>query len=110
VAPEPHAGNPELETARRAAMHALEIRDEADILAGMSRGELEALVAEGQRAQAAAPRDVSARLRATGQASSDTWGQAAAARGRQAGGGVGRRALAASLRPSMPGWTWPGLA
>jgi conjugative relaxase-like TrwC/TraI family protein len=80
VAYEPHAGNPELETARRAAMHALEIRDEADILAGMSRGELEALVAEGQRAKAAAPPDVTARLRTTGQAASDTWAQAAAAR------------------------------
>lgn len=80
VAAEPHAGNPELETARRAAIHALEIRDEAEILAGMSRGQLEAAVAEGDRAVAAAPADVSARLRHTGQASADTWAQAAAAR------------------------------
>ncbi len=80
VAVEPHAGNPELETARRASLYALEIRDEAEVMAGMSRGELEALVSEGDRARAAAPADASERLRLTGQAQADTWAQAAQAR------------------------------
>ena len=41
AAPLPHRGNPELETMRKAVLAALEIRDEAEILRGLDRGELE---------------------------------------------------------------------
>ena len=75
IAPDPHEGNPELETARRATMTALEIRDEAQYLRGLSRAQLEAKVAEGDRIMAAAPPDVSDELRRTGQAKADAWGQ-----------------------------------
>ena len=63
VSPDPHLANPELENLRGAAIRALEIRDEVDIIRGMSRGELEAQVLEGERAQASAPLDVSGQLR-----------------------------------------------
>ena len=43
----------------------------------MSRGELEARVLEGERAQAAAPQDVSGQLRLTAQAEADAWQQSA---------------------------------
>ena len=59
VSPEPHRGNPELENMRQATITALEIRDEAAILRGLNRGELEARVLAGERAQASAPPDVS---------------------------------------------------
>ncbi len=75
IAPDPHEGNPELETARRATMTALEIRDEAQYLRGLSRAQLEAKVADGDRIMAAAPPDVSDELRRTGQAKADAWGQ-----------------------------------
>jgi hypothetical protein len=42
VSLEPHRGNPELEAMRKAVLTALEIRDEANILSGLDRGELEA--------------------------------------------------------------------
>ena len=77
VSPEPHRGNPELETMRKAVFAALEIRDEADILGGLDRGELEARALQGQRAQAAAPPNVSSQLRLTAQAEADTHQQAA---------------------------------
>lgn len=79
VAMEPHSGNPELETWRKAAMHALEIRDDAERMASMSLGELEAAIAEGDRAVAAAPPDVTSELRLTEQARTDAWAQAAVA-------------------------------
>jgi conjugative relaxase-like TrwC/TraI family protein len=75
IAPDPHEGNPELETARRTTMRALEIRDESEYLRGLSRGELEARVAAGERAMAAVPPDVSAERRAAGQARQDAWAQ-----------------------------------
>ena len=43
----------------------------------MSRGELEAQVLEGDRAQATAPRDTSSQLRMTSQAEADAWQQSA---------------------------------
>ena len=68
---EGHKGNPELEAMRHDAISALQIRDEQADLAGMNRGQLEAKVIAGARARAAAPRDVSAELRATAQAETD---------------------------------------
>ena len=82
VAPTPHRGNPELEAMRKAVLVALEIRDEADILRGLDRGELEARVLQGQRARAGAPPDVSTRLRLAAQAEADAWQQAADAQTR----------------------------
>ena len=64
VSLEPHRGNPELENMRKAVFTALEIRDEAEILRGLHRGELEAQVLAGERAQASAPPDVSGTLAA----------------------------------------------
>ena len=82
VAPMPHRGNPELEAMRKAVLVALEIRNEADILRGLDRGELEARAFQGQRVRAAAPPDVSTRLRLAAQAEADAWQQAAGARTR----------------------------
>jgi hypothetical protein len=67
----PHRGNPELEAMRKAVFTALEIRDEADIIRGLDRGELEACALQGERARAAAPPDVSRQLRLTAQAEAD---------------------------------------
>ena len=61
---EGHKGSPELEAMRRDTVRMLEIRSEEYDLAQMSRGELQARVLAGVRVQAAAPRDVSAELRA----------------------------------------------
>ena len=80
VSLEPHRGNPELEAMRRAVFAALEIRDEADIIRGLDRGELEAHALQGQRVHAAAPADVSRQLRLTAQAEADAHQQAADAR------------------------------
>ena len=80
ISPEPHRGNPELEAMRKAVFAALEIRDEADITRGLDRGELDARALQGQRAQAAAPPDVSSQLRLTAQAEADALQQSADAR------------------------------
>jgi len=64
---------------RQAAIRALEIRDEADIMRGLTHGELEARVLDVERAWANAPPEVSAQLRLTAQAEADTWQQAAEA-------------------------------
>ena len=48
----PHRGHPELEDMRIAAIRALEIRDEAAIICGMSRGAVEARALEAERSQA----------------------------------------------------------
>ena len=80
VAPEPHRGNPELEAMRKTVLAALEIRDEADIIRHLDRGELEARALHGQRARAAAPPEVSHQLRLTAQAEADAHRQAADAR------------------------------
>jgi conjugative relaxase-like TrwC/TraI family protein len=77
VSPMPHRGNPELEAMRTAVLAALEIRDEAGIIRGMTRGELEARALQGQRARAAAPPDVSRQLWLTAQAEADAHRQAA---------------------------------
>ena len=75
VALEAHRDRPELEAMRREVIMALEIRDEAEILRGMTRGDLEARVLEGERAMANAPQDVSLELRNTAQAQRDSWQQ-----------------------------------
>ena len=90
VAPEPHGGNPELEAMRRAVFAALEIRDEADILRRLDRGELEARALRGQRARAVAPSDVSRQLRIAAQAEADAHRQAADARTRHDHTGCGQ--------------------
>jgi hypothetical protein len=56
-------GNPELEGMPRTAT--LEIRDEADIMRGMTPGELEARVLDAERAQASVPPEVPTQLRFT---------------------------------------------
>ncbi|HEX5298096.1 MAG TPA: hypothetical protein VFW50_14015 [Streptosporangiaceae bacterium] len=61
---------------RQATIRALEIRDEADIVRGLTRGDLEARILDAERAQATAPPDVSRQLRLTAQAEADTWQQA----------------------------------
>ncbi len=80
VSPEPHRNQPELEAMRKAVFAALEIRDEADIIGGLDRGELEARALHGQRARAVAPPDVSSQLRLTAQAEADAFQQSADAR------------------------------
>ena len=92
----PHRGNPELEDMRQAAIRALEIRDEADIIRGLTRGELEARILDAERAQASAPPDVSRQLRLTAQAEADAWQQAADAATRH------DHAEAASAAPRRP--------
>jgi hypothetical protein len=74
----PHP-EPELAAMQRDTLQALEITDEQAEIGAMSRGELEARALEGDRAQASAPPDVSARLRLTALAEADAWQQAAAA-------------------------------
>ena len=73
----PHRSSPELEDMRLAAIRALEIRDETEIIRGMTHGELEARTLEAERAQASAPPDVSRQLRLTAQAEADAWQQSA---------------------------------
>jgi hypothetical protein len=73
----PHLASPELESMRAATIRALEIRDEAAIIRGMARGELEAQVLDADRVQASAPPDVSAQLRLTVQAEADALAQSA---------------------------------
>jgi hypothetical protein len=98
VSLEPHRGNPELEAMRKAVLAALEIRDEADILRGLDRGELEARALHGQRARAAAPPDVSRQLRLTAQAEADAHQQAADAEAQHDHtGAASAMALAAQL-------------
>jgi hypothetical protein len=70
---------PELAAMRRDTFASLEITDEQAEIGAMSRGEFEARVLEGDRAQATAPPEVSGRLRLTAQAEADAWQQSAAA-------------------------------
>ena len=72
----PHPG-PELGALRKDTFRALEIADEQAEIRAMSRGELEAQVLEGDRAQATAPQDTSSQLRMTAQAEADAWQQSA---------------------------------
>jgi hypothetical protein len=60
-----------------AVFTALEIRDEAEIMRSLHRGELEAQVLAGKRAQASAPPDLSGTLRFTAQAEADALRQSA---------------------------------
>jgi conjugative relaxase-like TrwC/TraI family protein len=75
ISPEPHSASPELDTMREATIRALEITE--DPYRAMTCGQLEAKVAEGDRAQALALPDVSGRLRLTAQAEADAWQQSA---------------------------------
>ena len=94
----PHRGNPELEAMRKVVLAALEIRDEADIIRGLDRGELEARVLQGERARGAAPPDVSKQLRLTAQAEADALQQSADAQARRDHpSATGATALAAQL-------------
>ncbi|HEU5385882.1 MAG TPA: MobF family relaxase [Streptosporangiaceae bacterium] len=79
VSPAGHWGSPELEDMRQATIRALEIRDEADIVRGLTSGELEARVLDAERTQATAPPEVSSQLRLTAQAEADARQQAAEA-------------------------------
>ena len=79
IAPEPHRGNPELDHLRQAAIRALEIRDETEIIRRVTHGELDARILDGHRAQASAPPDLSRDLRLTVHAEADAWQQSAAA-------------------------------
>ena len=95
IAPEPHRGNPELDHLRQAAIRALEIRDETEIIRRMTHGELEARILDGDRALASAPPDVSRELRLTAQAEADAWQQSADAEIRHdPAGSAGATALA----------------
>jgi conjugative relaxase-like TrwC/TraI family protein len=91
----PHRSSPELEGMRLAAIRALEIRDEAAIIRGMTRGELEARTRQAGRAQASAPPDVSRQLRLTGQAEADAWQQSADAATRHDQAGAANAAVLA---------------
>ena len=73
----PHRSSPELEDMRLAAIRALEIRDETEIIRGMTYSELEARPLEAERAQASAPADVSRQLRLTAHAEAGAWQQSA---------------------------------
>jgi hypothetical protein len=77
VSPAAHRDSPDLEGMRQATIRALEIRDEADIMHGLTRGELEAHVLAAERTHAAAPPEVSSQLQFTAQAEADAWQQAA---------------------------------
>ena len=77
IAPGPHRGNPELDHMRQTTIRALEIRDETEIVRGMTHGELEAMILDGDRTLASAPPDVSRELRLTAQAEADAWQQSA---------------------------------
>jgi hypothetical protein len=79
VSPAAHRGSSELEDMRQATIRALEIRDEADIIRGLTRGELEARVLDAERTHVTAPPEVSSQLQLTAQAEADAWQQAAEA-------------------------------
>ena len=59
IAPEPHRGNPELDHLRQAAIRALEIRDETEIVRRMTHGELEARILDAGPRPRPAPRPTS---------------------------------------------------
>src|SRR5262249_26418779 len=98
VSPMPHRNQPELEAMREAVLAALEIRDEADIIRGLDRGELEARALQGKRARVAAPPDVSSHLRPTAQAEADALQQSVGAHAQHDyASAAGATALAAQL-------------
>ena len=75
VSPQPHRANSELDAMRFSTMKALAIPENP--YATMTRGELEARILDGERAQAAAPPEMSGQLRLTAQAEADAWRQSA---------------------------------
>jgi CheY-like chemotaxis protein len=75
ISPSPHSASPELDAMRQATIGALEITENP--YRAMTCGQLEAKVAEGDRAQTLAPPDVSGQLRLTAQAEADAWQQSA---------------------------------
>ena len=96
VPAQPHRANPELDAMRLATMKAVAIRE--NVYAAMTRGELEARILDGDRAQAAAPAEVSGQLRITAQAEADAWRQSAdAAAARDQPAAVNAQALARQL-------------
>ncbi len=98
IAPEPHRGNPELDHLRQAAIRALELRNETEIIRRMNHGELEARILDGDRAQASAPPDVSRELRLTARAEADAWQQSADAEAKHdPAGSAGAKALASQM-------------
>ena len=97
IAPEPHRGNPELDHLRQAAIRALEIRDETEITRGMTHGELDARILDGDRVQASAPPDLSRDLRLTVHAEADAWQQSAAEIRHDPAGSAAATALARHL-------------
>jgi AAA domain len=98
ISPEPHRGNPELDHLRQAAIRALEIHDETEILRGMTHGQFEARILDGDRALASAPPDVSRELRLTAQAEADAWQKFTDAKMRHdPAGSAGAKALARYL-------------
>lgn len=75
VSRQPHRASPELDAMRSSTMKALSIPENP--YATMTRGELEAGILDGDRAQATAPPEVSGQLRITAQAEADAWRQSA---------------------------------
>jgi conjugative relaxase-like TrwC/TraI family protein len=75
VSPHPHGASPELDAMRSSSMKALAIPE--NVYAKMTAGELQARILDGERAQAAAPPEVSGQLRITAQAEADAWRQSA---------------------------------
>jgi hypothetical protein len=86
---------------RKAVFTALEIRDEADVIRGLHRGELESRILAGEGAQASAPPDVTGTLRLTAQAEADALQQSAAAE-------VQHDETGAARARSLAGWLAAG--
>ena len=96
VSAQPHRANPELDAMRLSTMKALAIRE--NVYAAMTRGELEARILDDDRAQAAAPAEVSGQLRITAQAEADAWRQSAdAAAAHDQPAAVNAQALASQI-------------
>jgi len=87
---------------RKMVFAALEIRDEAEILRGLDRGELETRVLQGVRALAAVPADVSSQLRLTAQAEADALRQSADAEARHDHIGAANATALAAQMAGMP--------
>ena len=96
VSPQPHRASPELDAMRSSTMKGLAIPENPDAM--MTRGQLEARILDGDRAQAVAPPDVSGQLRITAQAEADAWRQSAdAAAAHDQPAAANARALARQL-------------
>jgi hypothetical protein len=84
----------------------VEIADERAEICAMSRGELEAQVLQGDRAQAIAPPDTSSQLRVTSQAEADARHQAADAEAEHAGLGLAHLVLKDLAWAQVEGQRW----